>query len=399
MTQSLRGDVPTEPKMEAERMAIGGFRDTTESLKRLPSVTAFGQQLGCSIANLLNGNPHWITSTCACIGVEDQSPPAEAIEAVRAIIAEACGTTETGPVSNANCTTDIRCQLLEAWRLKSGDPDSAVAKWLNDGSPAGIREHAEPCGIFPVADDDAELDAECLATSYGEFENYAGVENDEAAIEEIAKHLKAGHLKAYDSVAELAAALGEDPILSKIEVITRTRAGRTKKRVILDTRESLLRWASAKGQRVLLPRLLDAIMCILELLASPCADEDFAVSAFVLDFAEAFWQVPLHPRERRFFCGKLTIDGREKFFTFLRMVQGSRSSPLCWARLAALLMRLTRSLFPHGVARSLCYVDDPLFLFAGTAAERKRMAATCILGIVLPSLLLDLGNQEGKLKT
>ena len=128
MTQSLRRGVPIDPKTEAERIAIGGLRDTTESLKRLPSVIAFGQQLGSSIANLLNGNPQWITSTCACIGVEDQSPPAEAIEAVRAIVANACGTTETGPVSNASCTTDIRCQLLEAWRVKSGDPDFGPSK-------------------------------------------------------------------------------------------------------------------------------------------------------------------------------------------------------------------------------------------------------------------------------
>ena len=126
----------------------------------------------------------------------------------------------------------------------------------------------------------------------------ANLSLDEAAIEEIVKHLKAGHLRTYNSIEELAAALGEDPILSKIWVITRTRVGRTKKRVILDTRESLLRWASAKGQRVLLPRLLDSIMNVLELLATPNSDEDFGVSAFVLDFAEAFGQVPLHPRKR-----------------------------------------------------------------------------------------------------
>ena len=42
MTQSLRGDVPIDPRTEAERIAIGGLRDTTESLKPLPSVTAFG---------------------------------------------------------------------------------------------------------------------------------------------------------------------------------------------------------------------------------------------------------------------------------------------------------------------------------------------------------------------
>ena len=156
---------------------------------------------------------------------------------------------------------------------------------------------------FLAAFADVEVDAESLATAYDEFQNYVGVEGDEAAEEEISKHLQAGHLRAYNSVRELADALGEDPVLSKIGVISRTRAGKIKKRVILDTWESFLRWASEKGQRVLLPRLLDAIMQILELLAVPDSSEDFGISASVLDFAEAFWQVPLHPSERNFVAG------------------------------------------------------------------------------------------------
>ena len=131
--------------------------------------------------------------------------------------------------------------------------------------------------------------------------------------------------------------------------------------------------------QLLLPRLLDAIMQVLELLSVPDSSEDYGVSAMVLDFAEAFWQAPLHPKERKFFCGKLTIQGIEKFFVFLRMVQGSRSAPLCWARVAALLTRLTRSPFLSTSVRALCYVDDPLFLFASSPAERRRMATMCIL--------------------
>ena len=130
---------------------------------------------------------------------------------------------------------------------------------------------------------------------------------------------------------------------------------------------------------MLLPRLLDAIMQVLELLSDPDTSDSFGVSAMVLDFAEAFWQVPLHPAERKFFCGKLTMYGTEQFFVFLRMVHGSRSAPLCWARVAALLMCLTRSLFGIHAARALCYVDDPLFLFAGSPDQRKRMACICIL--------------------
>ena len=69
--------------------------------------------------------------------------------------------------------------------------------------------------------------------------------------------------------------------------------------MILDTKQSDVKHASAKGQRVILPRLMDSIWRILEMLASGLADGE-ALDLFVLDFQEAFWQVPLSPAERRF---------------------------------------------------------------------------------------------------
>jgi hypothetical protein len=36
-----------------------------------------------------------------------------------------------------------------------------------------------------------------------------------------------------------------------------------------------------------------------------------SIEAFVLDVTEAFWQIPLSPKERRFFAAKLRIDGRK----------------------------------------------------------------------------------------
>ena len=52
---------------------------------------------------------------------------------------------------------------------------------------------------------------------------------------------------------------GEAPILSKIGLIVKEKDGVVKKRMILDTKQSGLKHCSAKHQRVLLPRLLDAI--------------------------------------------------------------------------------------------------------------------------------------------
>ena len=51
---------------------------------------------------------------------------------------------------------------------------------------------------------------------------------------------------------------------------------------------------------------------------------------FVLDFSEAFWQVPLAASERRFFCAKLAIDGKEQFLVFLRLFKDSSLATLIW---------------------------------------------------------------------
>ena len=169
MTQPLRGNPATNDRVEEDRLAIGGLRDATASLKRLPSVVAFGAKLGDSLMQLLEDNASWVSQTCSCIGSESAKPPPEAVVAVREIIAAACGSQINKPVFNSTCTTNIRASLLESWRKAAGDPDTEVYTWLTEGSPAGIRNSARPCGIFPVASCDVELDAESLTTAYDEF--------------------------------------------------------------------------------------------------------------------------------------------------------------------------------------------------------------------------------------
>ena len=61
---------------------------------------------------------------------------------------------------------------------------------------------------------------------------------------------------------------------------------------------------AAKAERVTLPRLFDAILRLLFLFAA-VATPDAAVEAFVLDFSDEYWQIPL-------------IDDEGKYLAFLR---------------------------------------------------------------------------------
>ena len=128
-------------------------------------------------------------------------------------------------------------------------------------------------------------------------------------------HLDKGHLSAFNSYNELWEYVGGKPILSKLGLIVKTRNGVESARTILDTKESDVKRITAKTQRVILPRIFDAVLRMLSLL-SRCAVEEkqvvqpknvVSVKAFVLDFSEAFWQMPIHPLERRFFCASTKI--------------------------------------------------------------------------------------------
>jgi hypothetical protein len=178
-------------------------------------------------------------------------------------------------------------------------------------------------------------------------------------------------------------------------IITKIRAGKVKKRMILDTSASDVKSSTRKGQRVILPRLLDAINQTLTLMALVFDMCNMGTDLFVLDFTEAFWQMPLHSSERKFFAAMIERHGIRLFIIFLRMVQGSRSAPLCWARLAALLMRLTQSLFDQDRFRIMCFVDDPIAAITGTLLERRLCVATVVL--VWEALGFPLAYRKGQL--
>ena len=181
-------------------------------------------------------------------------------------------------------------------------------------------------------------------------------------------------------------------ILSKIGIISKMRAGKMKHRMILDTKAAGLKQASRKGQRVILPRLLDAILQALRLMGE-CEDGE-GVEWMVLDFTDAFWQVRLHPDERKYFCCRIMHEGKQMYIAFLSTAQGSRGAPLTWARLAALIMRLTQSLFDRRSVRLQCFVDDPIGAIKGTETRRKVIIA--VITLVWEALGCKLAYSKGQ---
>jgi hypothetical protein len=382
--QRLRGTVEIDDKSKADLLAIGGLRNAAESVSRLFTVQEFGSSMGNDLRALLLANyasstpaGSWIDLTCDLIGTTDKDvrPPLDAIEAVKAVIMQCSGAdTSCGP----GTLTRINSSLLGAWRKASGDPETQVEIWLNQGAPAGILNQPLDVGIFPDCSADAELSLDSLSLDWRSFVNYSGVEQHEVTEAELMQHIAKGHIAAFNNIDELHRYVKGDPVLSKLGLILKTRNNITKARMILDTKASGIKYVTGKSQRVILPRLFDAVLRMLCLL-SLTDTSGGSLSAFVLDFSDAFWQIPIAADELRFFCATSVIKGVRKYMSFLRAAQGSRAAPLLWARLAALLMRLTQSLFEPENVSLLCFVDDPIAALRGTELEKRTSVALIIL--------------------
>ena len=105
-------------------------------------------------------------------------------------------------------------------------------------------------------------------------------------------------------MAELARYVDGAPILSKFACITKQRAdGTLKRRIIMDSKRSGVTAASKCQYRAVLPRHTDLMQGVLQL--QPTAQPAEEVWFMVQDATDAYWQMLLTHRERKFYCAML----------------------------------------------------------------------------------------------
>ena len=183
----------------------------------------------------------------------------------------------------------------------AGDPDWAVTKWPTaDGVPAGLRRHPEDCGIFPRTDEFG-TSTDDLTVDPREFHGYASVEADDDGHVKVQRLLKRGCIKQFESYSELRTFLCEDRVFSKFGIVTKIRGGKVEKRLIWDGKASGISAAASKRERVIQPRLLDTARNTLEMLSRRREAE-----LCVLDFADAFWLLPLWGRAMPLLVGRVS---------------------------------------------------------------------------------------------
>ena len=108
----------------------------------------------------------------------------------------------------------------------------------------------------------------------------------------------------------------------------------------------------------------------------------------VLDVEDAFHNIPIFPTERKFACCKVG----DTFVVFLVLCMGGKASPTIWGRFAAAMGRFVASILVDDACRAEIYVDDPLFVAAGTPEQRTRSFAVAALGLASLGFPLSWGK-------
>jgi hypothetical protein len=362
--------------------AIGGLRHLNQSLSRLPVVKQVGAWLYVELKRLLEDKPEYVQRALDHIGKKDcfelPGDMTKDVEKRMRFVLEPLAQDFKEPGHAEN--TPVNVPLLALWCAAARDPDDQPVQWLISGAPAGLRHPIVDRGIFPTYDpeeDQASGDPENLSTPADSFVNYAGVEEDEDAATEFIRLHKNGFVRECATAAEVEAVLGEKPILSKIGIVKKKRNGKVKSRLVVDTKESGVTAATRKFERSQLPRSLDVAYDVMDLMAAAIrlGLNPEEIEFLIADFKDAFFIVPNRSDERKWFVVKF----RGKFYIFLRTTQGSRGAPLTWARVAALITRLTQSVIDVATSRINTYVDDPIIALLGPQSERDLKYAMVLL--------------------
>lgn len=376
------------PPIENEECCLGGLSDTWKSTAKVPGHALVGQKVSEALdaaleSEELAGFEDFLIDSIGTEGVDSsklEGPIGQLRQVVANTISEPNNPVSTEPVKQNGCSTSIRAKLMKARLELAGDPGVRLAKWIEEGAPAGVvKDMPELDWLFPQVKAEEMGKPEDLEVDYASFANYDGVEDDKAAAEIIQGFIKAGYIHAYDTAEQAEMAVGGKLVISKLGVVKKERTNPTtgvvtiKTRIILDCKQSGVTLSTIRSHKSCLPRVTHAVRGTLGLMDANSNEEEDEIELFVCDISDAFWLIPLHPEERKYFVAKL----HGKYFVFQRTAQGPRSAPLTWAAIAAVVARLAQSFFlgRRHRGRLQVYVDDPLFSIRGTRSQRRRAAA------------------------
>jgi len=292
-----------------------------------------------------------------------------------------CGALGVHP-PQAWAKTGLQSQIFRGCHSK-GDPDSALAGWIDEGAPFGILNPISRSGIFPPAPEPSpDLDElPSLNSDWAGWTNYVSAETEPETVTTILDGMvDAGWADRFATLEAAKRALGcQDLVCNRLALISKLRLDKTTKhRLVWDFRRSGVNRFVRQGERIVLPTLSHIVEDIRALVA--LAPEAEFTAGLCADVEDAFHQIPLAPDERRFALA--CVGG--VIYAFKVLVFGSASAPTVWGRFAAFLGRTWAAIVDPSTMRVQIFVDDPFFTVRGS---RRAIALEMALAMLWAAIL------------
>ena len=294
------------------------------------------------------------------------------------------------PDRTAKADSPLNPKVLWAWGISTDDPDSCtLAKWVLQGAPLGFSEDIETNGIFPKVDGSSweQERANALSRCLEGWTNYpSAIEESEDLLRLIKEADSQGFCSFYNSLDEVQSDLGIKPVLNRLGVIVKVKESGRKARIIWDLRESQINSLCRQGERVILPRLRDAIMDANRIYRKGGLPRFLAV-----DITNAFHNVPAG-RDRAYTAAAFETPEGTKILIYDVLVFGSVSSPTIWGRFASWLTRTLVAVCPKLGTQT--YADDPLITFDSRDPEHQLQLGAALLWFAVTGFPIKLSKAD-----
>ena len=267
--------------------AIGGMKDPRKSIRMIPGHRMIGKDVAKILENFLADYPHVHTAIHRSIGDHSKKctgPSTQDVQAARKLIESYFKIRDSGKQGK----TQLNQELYEAWTTSAQDPDKHVPSWLKLGTPLGMVHCPELAGIFPPSTRTlSPEERRPLQYADEEFLNYSSIEDSEYGEEVLGDLVNSRFVEVFDDYQTACRHIAADDLIySKLALITTTKDGIVKHRLILDLRVSGCNDAATKVERIILPSAWDVINNAMRVVAR--GGDSSNISFFVCDFRDAF---------------------------------------------------------------------------------------------------------------
>ncbi len=378
---------------------FGGMGHPAKAVEQLPTVQALGVRMSAAWDKFVRLHPR-VLETAETYGTKEVKVHEDLVDRWREELRKLWGTKPAPSVrlkEPEEYQTPVDFRLLRSWQERSGDPEGEVPEWLEHGCPLGIEKKIKVCDIFPQLPEeeskvagDSDMAAELERKG---FRNYASMEENKTDAElEIARYEKEGY------VARISREEGQKRYaggtISRLGLVLKVKEnGEKKRRVVIDLRRSGGNAKSSLPEKLVLPRPVDVMRMLKEMnerWAGRKAEE--GVEFAVVDVADAFTVLPLHPDEHRHALAPSTEQNQ--LLLFKALLFGYRTAPLLYSRFAAMIARLLQSGMDPKMACHQVYLDDSLWVLVGTLSQ-KSSSLSLVLYTML-ALKIKVALQKGE---